>query len=157
MSELDYAIEPEVECPNNDPDHAAFIRATATIRLHDAIEEFVACKMYLLAAGFGFESVPPGMTPVSRVETPLPLFAMGNVAAEHAAHVLAEIETEAETVLGSFRPKEYDALCMENIPNGGHLNWVLEQMGVTYAPHTFLALKHHRQLSRNKWLRCRRN
>jgi hypothetical protein len=47
---------------------------------------------------------------------------------------LAEIETEAEKVLGSFKPKEYDALCMTNIPNGGCLNWVLEQMVVLYAP-----------------------
>jgi hypothetical protein len=126
MSELDYAVEPEVECPNNDLDDAAFIRAIATIRLHDAVEEYVACMMYLLAAGFGFKSVPPGTTPMLRVETPLPVFAMGNVAAEHAAHVLVEIETEAEKVLGSFRSKEYDALCMANIPNGGHLNQVLE-------------------------------
>jgi hypothetical protein len=42
---------------------------------------------------------------------------------------------EAEKVLGSFGPKEYDALCMVNIPNGGHLNRVLEQMGVSYASH----------------------
>jgi hypothetical protein len=33
---------------------------------------------------------------------------------------------EAETVLGSFKPKEYDVLYIANIPNGGHLNRVLE-------------------------------
>jgi hypothetical protein len=64
MSELDYAIEPEVECSNNDPIDVAFVRATTTIRGHDAIKEYVACKMYPLAAGFGFESVPLRMTPV---------------------------------------------------------------------------------------------
>jgi hypothetical protein len=30
MSELDYAIEPEVECPDNDPNDAAFVRVTTT-------------------------------------------------------------------------------------------------------------------------------
>jgi hypothetical protein len=134
MSELDYAIEPEVECPDNDPNDIVFVRATATIRGHDTIEEYVACKMYPLAVGFGFKSVPLGATLVSKVETPLPLFAVGNVAAEHVDHVLVEIETEAEKVLGSFGSKEYDAICMANIPNGSHLNRVLEQMGVSYAP-----------------------
>jgi hypothetical protein len=32
-------------------------------------------------------------------------------------------------VLGSFGPMEYDALGAANIPNGGRLNRVLEQMG----------------------------
>jgi hypothetical protein len=78
--------------------------------------------MYSLAIGFGFESVPLGTTPVSKVETPLPLFVVGTVAAGHADQVLAKIETEAERVLGSFGPREYDALRMANIPNSGHLN-----------------------------------
>jgi hypothetical protein len=42
---------------------------------------------------------------------------------------------EAKKVLGSFRPKEHDALRLVNILNDGHLNRVHEQMGVTYAPH----------------------
>jgi hypothetical protein len=126
MSELDYAVEPEVECPDNDHNDAAFIRATSTIRGSDIVEEYVACKMYPLAAGFGFESAPLRTTPVSKVETPLPLFVVGTIATEHAYRVLVEIDTEAERVLGSFGPREYDALRMANISNGGHLNWVLE-------------------------------
>jgi hypothetical protein len=105
MSELDYAVEPKVECLDNDPNDAAFIQATATIRGRDAFEEYVACKMYQLAAGFGFESVPLGMTPVLKVDTALPLFAVGNVVVEHVDRVLVEIETEAEKVLGSLEPK----------------------------------------------------
>jgi hypothetical protein len=37
-------------------------------------------------------------------------------------------------VLGSFRPREYDALMVANISNGDRLNHVLEQMGVLYFP-----------------------
>jgi hypothetical protein len=122
MCELDYTVEPEVECPDNDPNDAAFVWTTATIRGRDAIEEYATCKMYSLAIGFGFESVPLGTTPVSKVETPLPLFVVGTVAAGHADQVLAEIETEAERVLGSFGPREYDALRMVNIPNSSRLN-----------------------------------
>jgi hypothetical protein len=157
MSELDYVVEPEVEWLDNDPNDAAFIWATATIGGRDAVEEYVACKMYSLAAGFGFESVPLGTTPVSKVDTPLPLFAVGNVAREYTTRILAEVETEAEKVLGSFRPKEYDALCTVNIPNGGHLNRVLEQMGCHTLPAPFLAPTLHRQLLRNEKQRCQRD
>jgi hypothetical protein len=83
MSELDYAIEPEVECPDNDPNDAAFVHAIATIGGRDAVKEYVVCKVYPLAVSFGFESAPLGTTPVSKVETPLPLFAMGTIAVEH--------------------------------------------------------------------------
>jgi hypothetical protein len=126
MSELDYAVEPEVECPDNDRNNAAFIWATATIGGRDAVEEYVECKMNPLAVGFGFESMPLWTTPVLKVETPLPLFVVGTISAGHADQVLAEIETGAERVLGSFGPREYDALGMANIPNDGHLNRVLE-------------------------------
>jgi hypothetical protein len=40
--------------------------------------------MYPQAAGFGFKNVTLGMTPVSKVETPLPLFAVENIDVEHA-------------------------------------------------------------------------
>jgi hypothetical protein len=61
---------------------------------------------------------------------------VGNVAVEHTDHVLAEIETETEIqkVLGSFRSKEHNALSVANILNDSRLNWVLEKMGVPYAP-----------------------
>jgi hypothetical protein len=126
MSELDYAVKPEVECSDDDPNDAAFVRAMATIGGRDVVEEYVACKMYPLATGFGFESVPVGMTPMSKVELPLPPFVVSTISAEHAGRVLAEVETEAERVLGSFGPREYDALVAANILNGGRLNQVLE-------------------------------
>jgi hypothetical protein len=95
----------------------------------------VVCKIYPLAVSFGFEGVPLRTTPVSKVETPLPLFAVGTIAAEHANRFLVEVETETERVLGSFGSREYDALRVANILNNGRLNRVLEQMGVLYFPH----------------------
>jgi hypothetical protein len=91
MSELDYAVKPKVECPDNDPTDAAFIQVTATNGGCDALEEYVACRIYLLAASFGFKNVPLGMTPVSKVETPLLPFAMGTIAAEHTNHLLVVV------------------------------------------------------------------
>jgi hypothetical protein len=134
MSELDYAVEPEVECLNNDPNDAAFVRVTTTIGGHDVVEEHLAWKLYLLAASFDSESVPLGMTPVSKVVTPLPLFAVGTIAAEHADCFLVEVETEGEWVLGIFGPREYDALRVANIPIGDCLNRILEHLVVSYFP-----------------------
>jgi hypothetical protein len=122
LRELDYAVEPKLECPDNDPNDDVIIRATATIEGYDAVKEYITCKMYLLAAGFGFHSVALDMTPMLKVEIPLPLFAVENIATEHANRVLVEIETEAERVLGSFGLKEYDALGAANILNGSRLN-----------------------------------
>jgi hypothetical protein len=146
-----------IEFWDNDPNDATFIWATTTIGGRDAVKEFVACKMYLLVAGFGFESVPLGMTPVLKVETPLPLFTVGNVAVEYAARVLAEVAMEAEKVLGSFWPKQYDALCMLNIPNAGHLNRVLEQMGVPYAPRPLLGSDASQGAIKKQKRRCQRD
>jgi hypothetical protein len=134
MGKLDYVIELEVECPDNDPNDDAFIRATTTIGGHDAVEEYVACKIYPLAASFSFKSAPLGMTPMSKVETPQPLFAVGTIATEHTDHFLVEVETEAKRVLESFGLREYNALIMANISNGGCLNRVFEQMGVPHFP-----------------------
>jgi hypothetical protein len=99
----------------------------------DAVEEYMACKMHSLA-GFCFESVSVGTTIVSKVETCLTLFPVGAIAAEHAERFLAEVEMEAEKVLGSFGPREYDALALANISNVGRWNQVFKQMGVLYAP-----------------------
>jgi hypothetical protein len=121
MGELDYAVEPEVEYLDNDPNDPTFIRATATIGGCAAVKEHVACKICSLAVSFVFESGALGMTPMSKVETPLPLFAV-----EHADHFLAEVETETERVLGSFGPREYDALRVATILNGSCLNHILE-------------------------------
>jgi hypothetical protein len=48
---------------------------------------------------------------------------------------------EAERVLVSFGLREYDALRMTNISSGDHLNRVLEQMRVSYAPRPLLGSK----------------
>jgi hypothetical protein len=64
------------------------------------------------------------------VENPLPLFAVGTIAAEHIDHFLAEVKMETEKVLGRFRPRQYDALKVVNILNGSRMNRVLEQLGV---------------------------
>jgi hypothetical protein len=98
LSELDYVVELNVEFLDDDVNDAALIRATATIGGRtttiggqDAVEEFVACKMYPLASDFGFRGVTIDTTPVSKVQTPLPVFPVEVVSAESASRILAEV------------------------------------------------------------------
>jgi hypothetical protein len=126
MSMLDYTVEPEVECLDDDLNDVAFIRAITTIGGRDAVEEFVACKMFPLASGFGFKDMTIGMTPVLKIQTPLSLFPVESVSAEDAARVLAEVETEAKRFLGSFSLRDHDTLMTVKLPNGGRLNHVFE-------------------------------
>jgi hypothetical protein len=67
MSALDYVVELDVECPDDDPNDVAFIRTTTTIGSQDAVQEFMACKMYHLVSRFGFKDMTVGTTPVLKV------------------------------------------------------------------------------------------
>jgi hypothetical protein len=67
MSALDYVVELDVECPDDDPNDVAFIRTTTTIGGRDAVQEFMACKMYHLVSRFGFKDMTVGTTPVLKV------------------------------------------------------------------------------------------
>jgi hypothetical protein len=75
---------------------------------------------------------------VSKVETPLPVFLMEPVSVEVVGHFLVKVGTDAERILGSFGPKEYDVLVTVKPPNNGRLNRVFEQMGIPYGPHPLL-------------------
>jgi hypothetical protein len=134
MSVIDYTVEPEVECPDDDMNDVAFVRATNTIEGRDAVEEFLACKMYPLVAGFGFHGMSIGTTPVSKVQITLLLFPIEVVPVGDVSRVLAEMEMVAERFFCGFGTKEYDALSSVKLLNGGILNHVFEQMGVPYGP-----------------------
>jgi hypothetical protein len=86
MSALNYVVEPEVDCSDDDLNDAAFVRAASTIGGRDVVEEFVACKMYLLASSFSFKGVTLDMTLVSKVRTPLPVFLVEGFCGECPPH-----------------------------------------------------------------------
>jgi hypothetical protein len=55
MSPLDYVTV--VNCLDSDVNDAAFVRVTRKIGWHDAVEVFLACRIYPLSANFGFGEV----------------------------------------------------------------------------------------------------
>jgi hypothetical protein len=87
-----------------------------------------------LASGFGFKDVTMGIMVVSKVKTPLTVSPVELVSAEDVGCHLTKVETDAERILGSFGPKEHDALMTGKLLNGGRLNRVFEQMGISYVP-----------------------
>jgi hypothetical protein len=88
----------------------------------DTFDEFLACGIYPLSAGFGFKSVTTGMTTMSKVEMPLPVFPMETISTEITDRFLVKVEKDAEKILGSYGPKEHDACEMAKLSNGGCLN-----------------------------------
>jgi hypothetical protein len=71
MCALDFWAVPPFDCADDDSGDVAFVRATKFIGGRYVIEEFLACGMYPLAAGIGFDRMTDGVTPVSRLKLPL--------------------------------------------------------------------------------------
>jgi hypothetical protein len=134
MNALDYTMELEVDCPDNDVNDVAFVRVIAIIGGHNAVEEFLACGMYPLSSGFGFRDVAVGMTVVLRVETSLSIFPVEAIHVEEADRFLAMVKMDTERILGSYGHREQDALMTAKLLIGGHLNWLFDQKGAPCAP-----------------------
>jgi hypothetical protein len=96
MSALNYAVEPEVDCTDSDINDAAFVRVTTMIGGCDAVEDFLACGRYPLSAGLGFKNVTTGLTAMSKVKVPLPIFPVETILVESANHFLVKVETDAK-------------------------------------------------------------
>jgi hypothetical protein len=54
MTPLDYATEPSFECIDNESSDTVFIRVVGFIGGRDAVEEYLACRMFPLSANFSF-------------------------------------------------------------------------------------------------------
>jgi hypothetical protein len=134
MCGLDFWTEPPFDCANDDSGDVAFIRATKFIGGRDAVEEFLACSVYLLAAGVGFNRVMVGVTLVSKLKLPLLKLVAVRKDDENDVQFLVRIELDAEGAMGSYTRPEHDA-CIASLCNGGHLNCMFELAEVAYGPH----------------------
>jgi hypothetical protein len=55
MTLLDYLNDAPFECSTEDADVVAFVEATPLLSGHDAVEEFLACIIWLLSSSCDFE------------------------------------------------------------------------------------------------------
>jgi hypothetical protein len=74
MSCLNFHKKPSFKCPDDNLRDGAFVWASKNIRGWDAVEEFVGCGVWPLAASVSFEQVLVGVMPVSKLKLPLPNF-----------------------------------------------------------------------------------
>jgi hypothetical protein len=134
MCSLEFRTDPPFDCADDDLGDIAFVQVTKFIKGHDAVYEFIACGMYPLAAGIGFDRVATRMTLVSKLKVPLPKFtAVCKDDNEDDVQFLARVELEAEGIVGSYTKAEHDA-CLAHICNGGRLNRIFDFAGVAYGP-----------------------
>jgi hypothetical protein len=123
MSALRFRTNPSFDCPNDNLSDGAFVWASKSIGGWDAVEEFISCDVWPLAAGVNFE----------QVKVPLPRFPISHEDDEDDIKFLARVEQEARVVVGSYTCTEHKA-CLTGLQNNSHLNHVLELVRVAYGP-----------------------
>jgi hypothetical protein len=74
MSALEFLMEPPVNYRDSDIGDVVFIKVTIAIGGSDAVEEYLACGLYLLSVDVNFEEVADGITPALKLKVPLPKF-----------------------------------------------------------------------------------
>jgi hypothetical protein len=112
----------------------AFIWASSNIGGQDAVEEFVSCGVWPLAADVSFEHVKVDLTLVSKLKVPLPRFPLSREDDEDDTHFVVRVEQEARNIVGGYTHMEHKA-CIASLPNNSRLNCVLEVVGVAYGSH----------------------
>jgi hypothetical protein len=68
----------------------------------------VACGVWQMAVGVSFDQVSVGVTPVSKVETPLPNFVASRKDDEDDIKFLARVELDAKVIVGSYTHLEHN-------------------------------------------------
>jgi hypothetical protein len=69
-----------------------FVWASKCIRGRDAVEEFVSCGVWLLAASGIFEQAKVNVMPISKLKVPLPRFPLSHEDDEDNIKFLARVE-----------------------------------------------------------------
>jgi hypothetical protein len=133
MTGLDFATELSFECLDDDASDIAFVRATRTIDDQDAVEEYMACELFLLPASFGLGEIAEGETPVSKLVVPMPTFPIVRLPEEMNDGFVARVELAAVNVVGLYARREHK-VCAKAVLNDGQVNRVFEQLGVPYGP-----------------------
>jgi hypothetical protein len=107
MSTLKFCTKPSYDCSGKDLSDGAFVWASKCIRGQDVVEEFVACGVWLLAASVNFEQMEVGLTPISKLNVPLPRFPLSHEDDEDDIKFVARVEQDARVIVGSYTHTEH--------------------------------------------------
>jgi hypothetical protein len=112
MSALDFSMDHSFECTDDDAGDVAFVHATSLIGGRDAVEENLACRLFSLSGGLGFEEITDSKTPISKITQPLPEFPLARFQGETNDHFLVRVEFGAENVVvATFARSTMHAFC----------------------------------------------
>jgi len=131
MNNLKFVANPPHGCAEDDRNDAVFVTATKTIGGRDAVEEYLTCDVQPLSQGWELGEAPLALTLKSKVEVPLPKFKPRGLSKKSNAVFVRLITVLAEKILGKYTWTEH-CTCIDQIPNGGRLNRVFEELGVEY-------------------------
>jgi hypothetical protein len=133
MSGLEFVMEPPFECSENDAGDVAFVKATNFIGSRDAVEEYMACRLFPLLANFGLGEVTDGETPASKQTLPLPESRVARHAEDTSDSFRVRVELTSVNVVGRYARGGHDT-CIAVVSNNGRVNRVFEQAGVPDGP-----------------------
>jgi hypothetical protein len=124
-------MELSFECPDNDANDVAFVKATYSIHGRVVIEEDMACGLFPLLASFSLGKIANGETPVSKLAVPLLEFPVVRLPKEMSDGFQVRVELATVNVVGRYACREHDA-CFAVVLNKGRVNRVFERAGVPY-------------------------
>jgi hypothetical protein len=124
MSTLKFHTKLSFNYPDDDLSGGDFFWASRCIGGRDAMEEFVSCGVWPLAAGINFEHVKVGEMPVSKLKVLLPKISLRRQDDEDDTELLARVEQEARIIVDSYTCTEHKA-CIAGLQNNSRLNRVL--------------------------------
>jgi hypothetical protein len=133
MTQLNFVMDPPFDCPDDEVNDAAFIKATRMIGGQDAVEEYMACGLFPLSASFGLGKVTDRETPASKLPAPMLAFPVARLPEETNDQFHVRVELAAANVVGRYTRGEHK-VCIEILPNQGRVNWGFEFTGVPYEP-----------------------
>lgn len=105
MSGLRFCAESHLVSLDDDLSDTAFVWAFKFVGGWDAVEEFMACGVYLLAAGVSFDQVSIDMTPVSKMKMPLPKFVVARKDGEDDIKFFAWVELDVKGIGSNYTPR----------------------------------------------------
>jgi hypothetical protein len=116
MTEWNIVMIPPFDCPDDEVNDAAFIKATHTISGQDAVEEYMACGLFPLLASFRLGEVADGEILVSKILAPMPNFPIVGLSEETNDRFHARVELATANVVKQYTRGEHK-VCIEVLPN----------------------------------------
>jgi hypothetical protein len=97
------------------------------------VEEYVACRLFLLSVNFKLGELGDRETTVSKLLSPMVDFLIARLPKESVDRFCVKVELTAVGIVGRYTHGEHKVY-IQALLNGGRVNRVFEYAGVPYEP-----------------------